>query len=212
MPQTAALHAGLSEFDTPQAWYGPELTRGTDWIHELSDLDRQELRKAITVAQASGRPLHELGRAHFPLASLAARLSRLRHEALDGRGFFLLRACRSRSIRLGKVRQPLGHWAYQARRCLKNGKGHAGTCGQSRPGLRRPGGPRVSDRCRTKLPYRLFGPGWVAVSPHTAIRWTIHDRQLDDDLERDGEAPPGLARMFCWNLCTTHAGARSVPA
>ena len=91
MPQTAALHAGLSEFDTPQAWYGSELTRGTDWIHELNDPDRQELRKAITVAQASGRPLHELGRAHFPLASLAARLSRLRHEALDGRGFFLLR-------------------------------------------------------------------------------------------------------------------------
>jgi Taurine catabolism dioxygenase TauD, TfdA family len=91
MPQTAALHAGLSEFDTPQAWYGPELTRGTDWIHELSDPDRQELRKAIAVAQASGRPLHELERVHFPLPSLAARLSRLNREALDGRGFFLLR-------------------------------------------------------------------------------------------------------------------------
>ncbi len=91
MSQTAAVQTILSEFDTPQAWYGPELARRTDWIHDLSDADRQELRHAIAVAQASGRPLHLLGRAQFPLATLAARLNRLRLEALDARGFFLLR-------------------------------------------------------------------------------------------------------------------------
>jgi hypothetical protein len=90
MPQTASVHSDLYEVETPQAWKGPELTR-TDWIHELSDADRQELRDAIAVAQASGQPLHELKRAHFPLASLAVRLGRLRREALHGRGFFLLR-------------------------------------------------------------------------------------------------------------------------
>jgi len=91
MSQTAAVQTVLSEFDTPQAWYGPELAQRTDWIHELSDPDRQELRHAIDVAKASGQPLHSLGRAQFPLVSLAARLNRLRREALDGRGFFLLR-------------------------------------------------------------------------------------------------------------------------
>lgn len=91
MSQTAAVQTVLSAFDTPQAWYGPELARRTDWIHDLSDADRRELRHAIAVAQASGRPLHLLERAQFPLATLAARLNRLRLEALDGRGFFLLR-------------------------------------------------------------------------------------------------------------------------
>ncbi len=91
MPQTAAVHAGLSEFDTPQAWYGPELAQRLDWVHELSDADRQELRRAIAIAQSSNLPFQQLGRAQFPLVNLAARLNRLRTEALDGRGFFLLR-------------------------------------------------------------------------------------------------------------------------
>jgi Taurine catabolism dioxygenase TauD, TfdA family len=91
MSQTAVAQTGLSEFDTPQAWYGPETAERTDWIHTLSDSDRRELRSAISVAQASGRPLHELAREQFPLGGLAARLHRLRREALDGRGFFLLR-------------------------------------------------------------------------------------------------------------------------
>ena len=92
MPDSGgALNAVLSEFDTTQAWYGPELARRTDWIHELSDADREELREAIAVAQASGQPLHALGRAQFPLVNLAVRLDSLRREALDGRGFFLLR-------------------------------------------------------------------------------------------------------------------------
>lgn len=91
MAQTAAVQTGLSGFDTAQAWYGPAMAERTDWIHELSDSDRRELRSAIAVAQASGRPLHELAREQFPLGGLAARLNRLRHEALDGRGFFLLR-------------------------------------------------------------------------------------------------------------------------
>jgi hypothetical protein len=91
MSQTAVMQTDLSEFDTPQAWYGPRMAQRTDWIHELSDADRHELRHAIAVAQASGQPLHELGRAQFPLGNLAARLNRLRREALDGRGFFLLR-------------------------------------------------------------------------------------------------------------------------
>lgn len=91
MSQTATAQIPLSEFHTPQAWYGPTQARRNDWLHELNDTDREELRGAITVARASGRPLQELERAQFPLGGLAARLGRMRREALEGRGFFLLR-------------------------------------------------------------------------------------------------------------------------
>jgi hypothetical protein len=100
MPQTAAFVrdvAGpdvLAEIDTPQAWYGPQLAQRPDWRpdwrHELTNADCRELRQALDVARNSGRPLEELGRAEFPLSNLAGRLARLRREALDGRGFFVL--------------------------------------------------------------------------------------------------------------------------
>jgi hypothetical protein len=94
MPQAAAavvVPDALPEIRTPQAWYGPEQARLSDWRHELTDSDRRELRAALDVAKASGLPLQELRREHFPLTGLAGRLGRLRREALHGRGFFLLR-------------------------------------------------------------------------------------------------------------------------
>lgn len=91
MSPIAALQQKLSPFDTPQAWYGPDQAKRKDWLHVLTDSDRAELAAALAVAQASGRPVQALERAHFPLVGLAARLARMRREALDGRGFFLLR-------------------------------------------------------------------------------------------------------------------------
>ena len=81
----------LQPIDTPQAWTGPEMARCTDWITDLTEADRRELRQALAVAQASGRPLHHLTLDQFPLDSLATKLAALRREALHGRGFFLLR-------------------------------------------------------------------------------------------------------------------------
>lgn len=92
MPKTAAvMHDAVSEIHTPQFWYGPQQAQLTDWLHELTDSDRQELRAALDVARKSGLPLQELGREQFPLTGLAGRLTRLRRETLEGRGFFLLR-------------------------------------------------------------------------------------------------------------------------
>ena len=93
MPQdAAALQNGLSEIRTPQAWYGPDQAKLGDWRHELTDSDRRELRTALAVARKSDLPLHELGREQFPLSSeFVGRLHALRREALEGRGFFLLR-------------------------------------------------------------------------------------------------------------------------
>jgi len=125
MSQTAAVQTALSEFDTPQAWYGPELAQRTDWIHDLGDADRQELRHAIAVARASGQPLHSLGRAQFPLVSLAARLNRLRREALDGRGFFLLRGVPVAEY--SPWESAVAFWGiglYLGEAVSQNGKGH----------------------------------------------------------------------------------------
>jgi hypothetical protein len=93
MPQdAAALSDVLREIRTPQAWYGPDQAKLTDWRHELTDSDRRELRAALAVAKKTGLPLHELRREHFPLsAEFVSRLAALRREALEGRGFFLLR-------------------------------------------------------------------------------------------------------------------------
>ena len=93
MPRNAAVVQNdvLSEIHTPQVWYGPQQAQRTDWLHELTDSDRRELRTALDVAQKSGLPLHELSREQFPLTGLANRLVGLRRETLEGRGFFLLR-------------------------------------------------------------------------------------------------------------------------
>src|SRR5689334_19988077 len=86
-----AAHDVLPEYPNAQAWYGKEMAARTDWICELGAEERAELRQALRVAQASGREVHRLERAQFPLDRLARRLAGLRHEALEGRGFFLLR-------------------------------------------------------------------------------------------------------------------------
>lgn len=81
----------LQPIESPQAWIGPDMAKRTDWITELTDADRLELRRALQVAQASGLPLHGMTREQFPLGKLAVKLTALRQEALHGRGFFLLR-------------------------------------------------------------------------------------------------------------------------
>ena len=88
---TGAAAAGLDVFDTPQAWHGTDWVQRSDWRHHLDDEDRRELRLALDVATRSSLPLHLCDKAHFPLDRLAGRLAALRREALDGRGFCLLR-------------------------------------------------------------------------------------------------------------------------
>jgi hypothetical protein len=83
--------AELAEYRNAQAWYGADMAGRTDWIHELTPVEKDELRRAVRAAGASGREIHHLGRAEFPLDRLAGRLAGIRREVLEGRGFFLLR-------------------------------------------------------------------------------------------------------------------------
>ena len=88
---TTASPDGLREYRNAQAWYGDEMASRTDWT---SRAERRRRRMSCSGRCASpGRAAgtHQLERAQFPLDRLAHRLAGLRQEALDGRGFFLLR-------------------------------------------------------------------------------------------------------------------------
>jgi Taurine catabolism dioxygenase TauD, TfdA family len=75
----------------PKAWRGADLTRDTDWIVAWSEAELAEIDRALAAARASRRALADVGREHFPLAAVAARLARVLDEVYAGRGFVLLR-------------------------------------------------------------------------------------------------------------------------
>src|SRR5215471_1859550 len=74
------------------AWYGPDMARRTDWIHNLSDADIPELEDAAERLSHSASNLASISRDDFPLPSLGPRLNKVLDEVLNGRGFVLIRA------------------------------------------------------------------------------------------------------------------------
>src|SRR5215510_1993074 len=75
----------------PKAWRGADLATDPSWIVALTDADITDLERALATARASGRPLAEIDRAHFPLTVLRPRVEQIVEEMYDGRGFVLLR-------------------------------------------------------------------------------------------------------------------------
>ncbi|MDN3568444.1 hypothetical protein QWZ14_29045, partial [Paeniroseomonas aquatica] len=86
MAENLEQSASLAEYHNTQAWYGEDLVRRTDWIYEVTAEEQEELRQAVQFAGASGREIHRLELAHFPLKRLARRLAEIRREVLHGRG------------------------------------------------------------------------------------------------------------------------------
>jgi hypothetical protein len=75
----------------PQVWRGPEMAARGDWIEPLSAAEIAEIEAAAAPLAARGADIAALTAADVPLPTLAARLGRIRHEVLEGRGFVLLR-------------------------------------------------------------------------------------------------------------------------
>jgi len=73
------------------AWRGPAMAARGDWVETLDAAEIEEVEAASRALAARGADLTGLQPADFPLPRLAARLARLLHEVLDGRGFVLLR-------------------------------------------------------------------------------------------------------------------------
>ncbi|MCA9621441.1 MAG: TauD/TfdA family dioxygenase [Myxococcales bacterium] len=73
----------------PSAWRAADL-KGT-WREPLNEAQRDEVRRAVEVAQSRQLPRHALTRRDFPLPTLRRDVERWRRTILDGRGFVVLR-------------------------------------------------------------------------------------------------------------------------
>jgi hypothetical protein len=74
-----------------RAWRGETLARDTSWIVTLTDAEIADVDRALAVARATGRPVEEIEREHFPLTVMRARLEQAVTEMYEGRGFVVVR-------------------------------------------------------------------------------------------------------------------------
>ncbi len=113
----------LEPVSGPQAWYGPDVSRRSDWAYTLSPAEIAEIDSAL--AAVKSREILKIGPQDFPLPTLAPRLDAIRQEALHGRGFFLLRGLpieRYDIAEAARIFWGLGsHWGEAV---SQNGKGH----------------------------------------------------------------------------------------
>ena len=63
----------------------------TQWTEVLSDAEISEIDAAIAFARAQSSDFLDIGKERFPLPTLAARLKRIEHDLIEGRGFVLIR-------------------------------------------------------------------------------------------------------------------------
>ena len=81
----------MTPITNAKAWRGETLARETSWIVTLTDAELADIDRAVAAAKASGLPLEQIQREHFPLTVMRARLEQAVTEMYDGRGFVVLR-------------------------------------------------------------------------------------------------------------------------
>src|SRR5882724_6040420 len=79
------------EITDPSAWYGPEMSRRTDWIYQLSDSEIAEIESAVIYVARNAFDLAAIRQNNFLLPKFGATLQTLLTEVLNGRGFVLIR-------------------------------------------------------------------------------------------------------------------------
>jgi TfdA family taurine catabolism dioxygenase TauD len=80
------------EIQGPSAWYGPALTRQSDWLEHFSSTEIGEVERAVKGLDSQSCDIATIHVEDFPLPTLAPRLEQLLDQVLNGRGFVLLRA------------------------------------------------------------------------------------------------------------------------
>jgi hypothetical protein len=88
---TYSIHDLPPEITDASAWYGPAMLRNQSWLEGFSNDELAEIDAALNGLEARGIDPAAIRAEDFPLPSLGPRLSRIRMEVLDGRGFALLR-------------------------------------------------------------------------------------------------------------------------
>ncbi|MBN9426668.1 MAG: TauD/TfdA family dioxygenase [Burkholderiales bacterium] len=115
----------LPVFENEQAWRGPSMAKRSDWIHELTPQEIDDLDAAVQAVEQRGIDLVELRRGDFPLGPLAKTLAKLRHDLLHGRGFFMVRGVPvHRYSRLQSCIAFFGIGLHLGDPVSQNGKGH----------------------------------------------------------------------------------------
>jgi hypothetical protein len=110
----------------PQVWYGPEMRkRESEWSCTWTGAEIAEIEAAATRVTTGGRDLITIGKADFPLPTIAPRLEKVRRHLLDGPGFFLFRGLPTHrwDIRTSAA----AFWGlgmHLGEPCSQNGKGH----------------------------------------------------------------------------------------
>lgn len=75
----------------PSVWKGSDMRRRDDWIVRLDDEDVAELEAALVGVKSRSLGIPALACSDFPLPRLSAKITGIRAELEDGRGFVLLR-------------------------------------------------------------------------------------------------------------------------
>jgi hypothetical protein len=73
------------------AWYGPDLAERQDWIEQLSEAEVAEIECATKRLADADIEIPVIRQKDFSLPTLSLRLRRILNEALNGRGFVLIR-------------------------------------------------------------------------------------------------------------------------
>lgn len=108
------------------AWYGPEMTRRTEWQMPLSPSEIAEVEAATKALASREADIAAITPTEFPLPTLAPKLkARVEGEVLNGRGFLLLRGL---PVERWTMRESatafFGLGAHLGSARSQNGKGH----------------------------------------------------------------------------------------
>ncbi len=108
------------------AWYGPEISKRSDWMVPLAAADVAEVEKATRALVERNVDIAAITARDFPLPTLGAKLTaRVDEEVLNGRGFLLLRGL---PVERWSMRESatafFGLGAHLGSARSQNGKGH----------------------------------------------------------------------------------------
>jgi hypothetical protein len=110
----------------PAAWYGPEISKSTEWLMPLSAAEVAEVEQITTALAARGADIAAITAQGFALPTLGPKLrQRVENEVLNGRGFLLLRGLPVERWTMREAATAFyGLGAHLGNARSQNGKGH----------------------------------------------------------------------------------------
>lgn len=82
----------------PQAWYGPDMAKSTDWLYQFDDKEIGEIEAAMRPFVKHEARIGQMTKDDFPLPTLSKRMKEVKQDLLHGHGFLVLRGL------------PVGEW------------------------------------------------------------------------------------------------------